>query len=136
MGVANECIPFYEEGQRITVHASSAITGKRFLKISGNRQSGPGLAATADGSNYIAAHADAAGRSLGVSSHDIPSGKKGTAICTPGIVLPVTAVGAIAAFAEVEVGNAGRAATKSGGVAVGVAMTAANDGTDAEIKLY
>jgi len=48
----------------------------------------------------------------------------------------VTASGPIAAFAEVEVGAAGVAVTKTSGVAVGYAVTAAASGADAEISLY
>lgn len=124
--MANELIDIYKPGGDITGRASATVTGKRFLKISGNRSGG----------NIAVAPADAGGRICGVSKYDAAA----TAIV--GVargnarVVPVTADGAIAAFAEVEVGAAGKAKTKNAGVAVGYALTAAADGADAEISLY
>src|SRR5215831_4376149 len=57
--MANDCIPFYRPGEDVTVQASAAITGKRFIAPSGDRLSGPGLSATAEGSNYRGAHCGA-----------------------------------------------------------------------------
>lgn len=128
--MANENLGVYEPGQNITGHCTAAVTGKRFLKISGNRQ-------TADASNNVSvAHADAAGRVCGVSDQDAASGKKVGIHRGGGRVTFVTADGAIAAFAQVEVGTAGKAKTLGAGVAVGYAVTAAADGADAEISLY
>lgn len=132
---ANECIPFYEPGGRITGHAEAALSGKRFVRISGNRQSGPGLALTAQGGNYPVNAPTAAGRVFGVTSHDVAAGGKVTVISTPGTVLPVTAAAAIAAFEEVQVDALGRVIPLAGGVSVGVALTAAANGADAEIQL-
>lgn len=134
--MANDCIPFYKPGADITGHASAAVTGKRFVKISGNRQSGPGLASTAEGGNYQINHATAAGRICGVAAHDAALGAKVTIVRGPGMVVPVRAEAAIAAFEEVEVGTNGQAVPKAAGVAVGYAMTAALINTDAEICLY
>lgn len=128
--MANENIGVYEPGQALTGHCTAAVTGKRFLKISGNRY-------TTDASNNISvAHADAGGRTFGVSEQDAASGKKVGVMRGNGRVTFVTASGAIAAFAEVEVGANGTAVTKSSGVAVGYAVTAAANGADAEISLY
>lgn len=124
--MANENVGVYEPGRDITGRASAAITGKRFLKISGNRSSG----------NIAVAHADAAGRVCGVSKYDAASGDiVGVARGNSRVTL-VTAGGNIAAFAEVEVGSNGQAVTKASGVAVGYAVTAATSGADAEISLY
>lgn len=126
--MANENVGVYKAGQDLTGTTSAAVTGKRFLRISGNRN-------TTNGTITVA-HATAAGRICGVSNQDAASG------ATVGIhrgasrVTFVTASGAIAAFAEVEVGTNGVAVTKSAGVAVGYAVTAAADGADAEISLY
>jgi hypothetical protein len=51
-------------------------------------------------------------------------------------VVRVTAFGAIAAGAEVQVGANGTAATKAAGIAVGYAITGAADTTNAENSLY
>lgn len=126
--MANDCIPFEEPGARITGHASAAVTGKRFLKVSGNRE-------TTD-NNVRVAHADAAGRIIGVAGFDAAINKKVTVIRGAGMIVPVTADGAIAAFAEVEVGANGKAKTIGGGIPVGVCMTAVIDGADAQISLY
>ncbi|MCA1782238.1 MAG: DUF2190 family protein [Intrasporangiaceae bacterium] len=59
-----------------------------------------------------------------------------TIIRGPGFVVPVTAAGAIAAFAEVEVDATGKVVTLATGVPVGFAVTAAADTEDAQIALY
>lgn len=124
---ANECIPFKETGTDVTGQASAAVTGKRFLAITGNIQ--------ADGSITVA-HATAAGRICGVSKYDAASGAKVGVLRGSKMVVPVMAAGTIAAGAEVEVGTAGQAVTKSAGVAVGYAETGATSGQDARICLY
>jgi len=123
---ANENVGVYEPGRDLTVHATAAITGKRFVKVSGNRVDG----------NIAVAHADAGGRAMGVSKYDAPSGGKLGVHRGNSRVTFVRAGGAIAAGAEVEVGTAGQAITKASGVAVGYAVTGAASGADAEISLY
>ncbi|CAM3432082.1 DUF2190 domain-containing protein [Tsukamurella hominis] len=124
--MANENIGVYEPGQDISGRCSAAVTGKRFLKISGNRAGG----------NVAVAHADAGGRVCGVSGRDTASGALVNVKRGKDRVTFVTAGGNIAAFAEVEVGANGVAITKASGVAVGYAVTAATSGGDAEISLY
>lgn len=126
--MANENVGVYEPGRDISGRATATIIGKRFLKISGNR--------SATGGNIAVAPADAAGRSCGVSKYDAAVGEIVGVSRGNSRVTHVTAEGAIAAFAEVEVGTAGKAKTKAAGVAVGYALTAAADGADAEISLY
>lgn len=136
--VANECIPLYEPGARITGHASAAITGKRFLDISGDKQGpvlGADLGTNVDGGNILVAHATAAGPAIGVSSHDCAINKKVTVI-QGGYVVPVTAGAAIDSGAEVEVGANGTAVPLAAGRAVGRAFDDAANGEDALIKLY
>lgn len=133
---ANECMPYYEPGSRITGHASANITGKRFVAISGNIQSGPGLSATSEGGNLQVAHAAAGAKAFGVSGYDVPSGSKIPILNGPGMVVPVTAGANIAAGAEVEVGSAGQAITLASGKAVGMCLTAATSGADAMVRLY
>lgn len=117
----------YDPGADITGEATGAVTARRFLAVSGNRVSG---------GNIAVAHATAAGRVCGVAATDAASGDLVTVVRGNSRVVKVTAGGAIAAFAEVEVGTAGRAVTKTSGVAVGYALTAAANNADAEISLY
>lgn len=124
--MANENLGVYEPGQDISGRCSAAVTGKRFLKISGNRASG----------NVAVAHADAGGRTCGVSGRDAGNGELVRVMRGNSRVVHVTAGGPIAAFAEVEVGAGGVAVTKDSGTAVGYALTAADDGAPAEISLY
>lgn len=124
--MANDNISVYEPGQDISGRASAAITGKRFLKISGNRNNG----------NVAVAHADAAGRTCGVSGRDTASGKLVNVLRGKDRVTFVTAGANLTAFQEVEVGAGGVAVVKASGVAVGYAVTAATSGGDAEISLY
>ncbi|AOD24051.1 DUF2190 domain-containing protein [Rhodococcus sp. p52] len=124
--MANENIGVYEPGRDISGKASANVTGKRFLKISGNRSGG----------NVAVAHADAGGRIFGVSKYDADSGDLVGVARGNSRVTYVRAGGAIAAFAEVEVGAGGVAVTKASGVAVGYAVTGAANGQDAEISLY
>lgn len=124
--MANDNIGVYEPGRNLSGRASAAVTGKRFLKISGNR----------NGGNIAVAHADAAGRIAGVAQYDAASGDLVGIARGNSRVTFVTAGGAIAAFDEVEVGAAGVAIKKASGVAVGYAVTAVTSGGDAEISLY
>lgn len=134
--MANDLIPLYEPGGRLTAKASAAVIGKRCVKISGNRTSGPGLSSTAEGGTYQVAHADAAGPILGVACYDAAIGKHVTVVCDPGQIVPIRAEAAIAAFQEVQVGTAGQVIPLAAGKAIGRCMTAALINTDAEIKLY
>lgn len=124
---ANECIPLFEPGGHITGDASAAVTGKRFVKISGNAESAPdALASNADGGNIRVAHADAGGRAFGVAAHDAATNGKVTIIRGPGFVVPVYAAAAIAAFEEVKVGANGKATPASGAVAASVEIGTGN----------
>lgn len=116
----------YEPGQSVTGKATAAVTAKRFVAISGNRIGG----------NLAVAPAAAGGRIFGVAGHDAATGELVRVLRGAGRVIHVTAAGAIAAFAEVQVAADGKAATKAAGVAVGYAVTGAVDGADAEIALY
>lgn len=136
--MANEAISYYDPGQNITGRATAAIVGRRFLMVSGSRDTtvgGPvqGLVGVAT--------ATAAGRICGVSQADAASGDPVGILRGNSRVVPVASTTAIAAFAEVEVGAAGVAVTKSAGVAVGYAITAlsapdAAAGVPAQISLY
>lgn len=124
--MANENVGVYEPGRDITGRAATAVTGKRFLAIVGNRDRG----------NIAVGVAPLAGRVCGVSKYDAAAGDIVGVARGNSRVTFVTAAAAIAAFAEVEVGAAGQAAVKATGVSVGYALTAAAAGADAEISLY
>lgn len=94
---ANECIPYYEPGSRITALTTEAITGKRFVKISANKLVGSNaLSTTADGGNIKVAMADAGETPIGVSSYDAASGAL-VGVLGAGFVVPVKAGEAITA---------------------------------------
>lgn len=132
--MANECISYYEPGTNLTTVASAAVTGMRFLKISGNRNAVAG--GPAEGLITVA-HADAAGRTCGVSQSDIASGAIGGVVRGNSRVVPVQATNAtIAAFGEVEVAANGMAVAKSAGVAVGYVVTACAANGIAQVCLY
>ncbi|MFC0314492.1 capsid cement protein [Gordonia phosphorivorans] len=124
--MANEVNGIYEPGQDVSGRCSVAVTGKRFVKISGNRASG----------NVAIAPADAAAKAFGVAGRDAAVGEVVRVLRGNSRVVEVRAGGDIAAFADVEIGAAGVAVTKTSGVAVGYAVTAATNGGDAEISLY
>ena len=133
--MANDCIPYYKPGQDLPAACSAAVIGKRFLKVSGNRQSGPGLSSTAEGSNYQVAQCVAGDKAIGVAMYDAPiNGKVG--VVREGIV-PVTSGAAVAAGVEVQSDANGKAITLAAGKANGIAMSGvgATD-LDLEVLLY
>lgn len=146
---ANECTPFKEPAVSFTARCSAAVTGKRFVKVSGNRTGGGGQGAagsttvgvglSSDAENvYKVAQCVAKDTSVGVSGYD---GANGAEIKVfgrgKGLILPITAGAAIAAGAEVESDAEGRAITLAAGKALGYCMTAvAALGEDAEILYY
>jgi hypothetical protein len=130
-----ECTPFYEPGRAITATADAALTGCRFCAITANRESGPGLSSTGEGSNYVVGKPTTKSRVFGVLAFDVASGDKVT-VWTGGYIVPVYTAGAIARFDEVQINGEGEVVTRSDGIAVGVAMTAAANDTYAEIMIY
>jgi hypothetical protein len=116
----------YAEGENITGVATTTVTAKTFLAITADRSGG----------NISVGTATAAGRVAGVAKFDAASGELVSIARGNARVVKVTAGGTINAFAEVEVGTAGKAVTKASGVAVGYAVTGATSGGDAEISLY
>lgn len=127
--MANECIPLQEFGP-VTCRTTAAVTGKRFVDISGaaNVSTGvlPGVA-----------HATAAGKSFGVAARDAASGTNVQVEHRPGAIVPITCSAAITAGAEVEVATGGKAVTKTSGVARGIAITTTGSAdTDVFVVLY
>ena len=137
----NVCTPLYRPGDEITGHTSAAVVGKTFADISGNIQSGPqvesvSLPSTFDGGNIVVATCAAKLKPIGVFAYDRTEGEAVTLLCTPGLVVPVTAGGAITAGEEVEVGAEGKAVKLGEGKAAGRAFTTAASGKDCFVRLY
>lgn len=132
--MANECISYYDPGTNLPARATAAVTGMRFLKVSGDRDNTVGGVTQ----NAISvAPADAGGRICGVAQADAPVGGQVGVVRGNSRVVPVKAGGAnIAAFAEVEVGAGGVAVTKNTGVAVGYVVTGATANGVAQVNLY
>lgn len=142
---SNQCIPLNEPGHRITVHASVALTGKRFCDITAAAQAGYGLQGlVADPlsagvkSLPVAGAPTAAARNFGVAEHDIASGAQGVVLTGKGLIVPVTASNAaITGGQEVEVADTtGRVKTLASGIAVGKAMDSCLANADCPIFLY
>jgi hypothetical protein len=141
--MANDCIPYFEPGQWPSGKCSAAVTGKRFLQITGNRYGGPGLAdPPTDQSNLYsvgmpgASGAQGAGkRVIGVAAWDAASGDV-VDIIRAGIV-PVNSGAAIPAGSEVMTDANGNAVVwTSTNIVVGVCMNATTGANqDAEIAL-
>lgn len=126
--MANDLIPFKEDGERVTCTPSTAVVGKRLVTIAGN--------ANADGS-YTIAPTGAAGKAFGVACWDAPIGGKVTVVTVAsGQIVPITASGAIAAGASVKPGAAGVVVTATAADrSIGICLTGAVDGADAIIHL-
>lgn len=112
--MANDCIPLYEDADRITGNPTSAVSGKRFLAPSTGPISGPGMPLTAqvgasdpvDGGN-LSVSAIAGAKALGVSTWDSLENQK-VGVITQGIV-PVTAGATVKAGELVGAGEGGTA---------------------------
>ncbi len=125
----NPAVPFWDEANTFTGHASAAITGKRFVSISGARI----------GDNPRVAHAvgSATVKPVGVSAYDAASGAKVTVYSAPGLIMPVTVAGAVTAGQPVYSDATGKATATNPGSAIiaGWACDDAADTTDCPIKL-
>jgi hypothetical protein len=128
--MANECIPLFRPGADVTCQTTGAVVGKTFVDISATRDATTGLIKVAT------AAASTTNKAFGVATFDAASGGRVTVIKGPGQILPVTAGGAIAFNAEVEVGASGRAVTRTTGRAVGRAVEAGTNGNDVFIELF
>lgn len=143
--MANECIPYFEPADRVTCHATAALTGKRFCDISGDVQAGGGLKGLA-GDPLAAGVASliqvgaptAAVRAFGVAYRDTASGGEVEVIRGKGWIVPVTASNAtITAGVEVEIADTtGRVKTLATGVAVGKAVSSCAANGDVLVALY
>jgi hypothetical protein len=137
----NTCIPLFKPGKDITGHCSAAVVGKTFLDISATIQSGPtitsvSLPSTYDGGNIVVKTCAAKKRAIGVAAYDRAENEKVPILRGSGLVVPVTAGGAITAGEEVESDAGGKAIKLAAGVAIGKAYTTAAEGEDVFVSLY
>lgn len=126
--MANELIPFKENGERVTCTPTTAVTGKQFVSLSGN--------VNADGT-YSIAPTGAGGKVFGVACWDCAIGGKVTVVTIPsGHIVPVKTSGAVVAGASVKSAAGGLAtAATAADKAFGIVITGAADGADAMIQL-
>ena len=123
----NPAVPYWDEADTITCHAGAAITGKRFVGISGPRIDG----------NPTVTHAAAAAAPsrVGVAAYDAAVGAKVT-VYFGHQVMPVT-VGAAAVAAGAPVGSdaTGLAVAAGANPPLGTAFDDAAVGVDCPVKL-
>lgn len=123
--MANETKPLFRPGQDVTAQTTAAVTGKTFVGVSATRDASSGLVKVAV--------ATAAVKPFGVANADAASGA--TVGVHRGGIIPVTAGGAIAAGAQVEIGTGGKVVTLASGVAVGLALETGTTNNDVLIAL-
>lgn len=146
--MANDCIPYNEDADRLPAQATATIAGKRFVKISAGRDSGPLIPATAQvgasdpvdgGRIQVAQCAASSDRAIGVSSWDAAN-DEGLTVIREGVV-PVTSGAAITAGAPVMTDANGKAiawvfATSNANPVLGYCVdTVAGADVDAQILL-
>jgi hypothetical protein len=129
--MANECIPLFEEGERISAITTAAVTGKTCVAHSAALTSG-----TINAGLPQVATATAAGGIAGVAAYDAASGSRVSVIRGKAMIVPITAGGAITVLNEVEVGAGGKVVTKASGVVIGRALTTGVNNTDCMVELY
>lgn len=134
--MANDVIPFYEPATAITAQVGSAVTGKRFVAVSADRQAGPALNSSSTGGNIVIAPCGAGVKAMGVAARDALTGDK-VKVYVQNVVVPVTC-GAVALTAGVEVQSdaTGQAIVLAGGRACGRVIANCAIGADAQIMLY
>jgi len=134
----NESIAYKSPGSSITAKTTAAVTGKRFVKVTGNRTGGGGGGLSSDLANvYQVGLCTVSGEAaVGVSKYDAANGSLVGIHADPGIIVPVTAGAIIAAGAEVQTDASGQAITLAAGRPLGYCMNGAAAGADAEISLY
>lgn len=121
---ANVAIPYFKPGNDVTVHATTALTGKTFV------QAAPGGRGTLPNAEPAAA----GGRVLGVVGHDIA--EDGHVHVNVGGIVPVTAGGDISANDPIAVGEGGTAVpAEAEALIVGYAVASAASGADAPVLL-
>jgi hypothetical protein len=136
--MANECIPIYQPGQAITAKAEAAVTGKRFVAISHDKDPGadavPGESVL--GGNIVCSPCGAGLRAFGVADRDAAINAK-FVVLGPGHTVPVRAgTGGVTAGDEVESDGTGQALPLDAGVSAGIAINTAAAGEDVFVRLH
>lgn len=139
--MAGECIPLYEPGKAITVHANDALTGKRFCRVQAAKQAGSTLtptgADTVTGGNIVVDQTfpnPPVVPALGVIDRSCADEAKTG--CLRGGVVPMEAGAAVVAGVRVMPDTTGRCITLAVGAgpdipkAHGIALTAATTAGD------
>lgn len=149
--MANDLVPYKEDGDDITGYAVAAITGKRGVQIAAAKPVGekaegnPGLIAsgtpTGGGGTYRVALPSGAGANggagkmiFGVSKYDQTVIGKLVGIIRGGIV-PITASAAITAGQGVQIAADGTVVPFTTGVMIGIACDDCANGADCEVAL-
>lgn len=101
----------FKPGQAVTFEATTAITGGRVVEITGDRQVGTAGAAST--------------KAIGTAGHNAAVGDT-VVVYLPGPVDTFVAGAAIAAGANVEAAEGGKAKTATTGRVLGIALTAAS----------
>lgn len=123
----NPAVPYWDEADTVTCHAGAAITGKRFVGISGPRT----------GDNPTVTHAAAAAAAasrVGVAAYDAAAGAKVT-VYFGHQVMPVTTGAILSAGASVGSDAAGLAVAAGANPVLGTAYDDAASGADCPVKL-
>lgn len=124
--MGNECIPLFDPGATPTCSPSAAVTGKRFVAISG---------ATVGGLMRIAP-CGAGLRAIGVAARDAAIGEPVHVYGNPGQIVPVkVGAGALTAGQEVQSDATGQAIVVAAGLRLGTIVDDAASGADGFVKL-
>ena len=139
----NECIPKYEPGADLSGQCTADVIGKRFLRLSGDKQGVERVSDDVSGGNVRVAMANPAndsGRIVGVSGYNATAGRKVKIVRGPGKVVPVEAGAAIPVFAEVATDAVGRAIPfvqgTTGRAVVYVIRAVTGAGVESLVNLY
>ena len=141
--MANDLIPYKRPGDTVTGYATSAVTGKRCVQISGAKTNEPGeglATVTTGGGAYRIALPSGAGANggaakwiFGVSRYDVAINKWGGVI-RDGIV-PITSSAAITAGQALQCAADGTVIPQTTGVLIGYACNDCASGADCEVAL-
>jgi predicted RecA/RadA family phage recombinase len=145
--MANDLVPYKRPGDDVTGIATSAITGKRCVQITGAKTAlTEGLSTVADGNLYKVGHPNDAGAAanggaskyvFGVAKYDAAIGKQ-VGIVREGIV-PIRCSAALTFGQKVMVAADGTVipyVEGAGAFAIGMACNSHGINTDAEIALF
>ena len=130
---SNECIPYWDNGDTITCYAQTAVIGKRFVSVTGARQSGTVGTSAVGPQPTVNLTGAGLGSCIGVAAYDAAAGQSVTVFHEPSIILPVTAGASITAGQLVQSDATGRAIPFSAGKILGLALDTVTVGQDCAI---